>query len=121
MLSVMLKEHQVKLAMRKDEQEIRRKEAVASAMLVSEVLTERLNRGVSEAYANEKKLDTEAKKLQNSASQFSRQTIQWLQIIDNFNQALKEIGDVENWATSIETDMRTIASALEYAYKEAGE
>ena len=29
----------------------------------------------------------------------------------------QEIGDVENWAKSIETDMRTIASALEYAYK----
>jgi len=30
---------------------------------------------------------------------------------------LQEIGDVENWAKSIETDMRTISSALEYTYK----
>jgi len=29
----------------------------------------------------------------------------------------QEIGDVENWSRSIETDMRTISSALEYAYK----
>ena len=29
----------------------------------------------------------------------------------------QELGDVENWARSIETDMQTIASALEYAYK----
>lgn len=29
---------------------------------------------------------------------------------------LQELGDVENWAKSIETDMRTISSALEYAY-----
>ena len=29
----------------------------------------------------------------------------------------KEIGDVENWARSIEMDMRTIATALEYVHK----
>uniref|UniRef100_A0A8C9F9S9 Biogenesis of lysosome-related organelles complex 1 subunit 1 n=1 Tax=Pavo cristatus TaxID=9049 RepID=A0A8C9F9S9_PAVCR len=31
--------------------------------------------------------------------------------------SLQEIGDVENWARSIELDMRTIATALEYIYK----
>ena len=30
--------------------------------------------------------------------------------------SFQEIGDVENWAKSIETDMRTISSGLEYAY-----
>lgn len=29
----------------------------------------------------------------------------------------QEIGDVENWARSIELDMRTVATALEYVYK----
>lgn len=32
-------------------------------------------------------------------------------------QIPQEIGDVENWARSIELDMRTIATALEYVYK----
>lgn len=30
----------------------------------------------------------------------------------------QEIGDVENWARSIEMDMRTIATALEYVHKD---
>ena len=66
---------------------------------------------------NQKKLDAEAKQLQVSATNFAKQTQSWLHLIESFSGALKEIGDVENWARSIEGDMRTIATALEYSYK----
>ncbi|KTF93198.1 hypothetical protein cypCar_00011228, partial [Cyprinus carpio] len=62
-------------------------------------------------------LDHEVKTLQVQASQFAKQTAQWINMVENFNQALKEIGDVENWARSIEMDMRTITTALEYVHK----
>jgi len=48
---------------------------------------------------------------------FAEQATLWLKLVKDFNQALKKIGDEENWSCSIETDMRTISSALEYAYK----
>ncbi|XP_040610593.1 biogenesis of lysosome-related organelles complex 1 subunit 1 isoform X1 [Mesocricetus auratus] len=73
--------------------------------------------GVAQAYMNQRKLDHEVKTLQVQAAQFAKQTGQWIGMVENFNQALKEIGDVENWARSIELDMRTIATALEYVYK----
>lgn len=72
---------------------------------------------VAQAYLNQKKLDAEAKQLHNNALQFSKQTQQWLSLVDNFNSALKEIGDVENWAKVIEEDMRLISAALETAYE----
>lgn len=72
---------------------------------------------VAQAYVNQRKLDHEVKTLQVQASQFSKQTAQWISMVEGFNQALKEIGDVENWARSIEMDMRTIATALEYVQK----
>ncbi|MBO8666427.1 hypothetical protein INO76_15475, partial [Staphylococcus aureus] len=53
-----------------------------------------------------KKLDAEAKQLHQSAIVFSKQTSQWLSLIDNFNSALKELGDVENWTRTIENDMQ---------------
>lgn len=35
------------------------------------------------------------------------------------NLFLQELGDVENWAKSIEADMRTLSSALEYVYRKS--
>lgn len=72
---------------------------------------------VAQAYLNQKKLDAEAKQLQNSATNFAKQTQLWLNLVESFSSSLKEIGDAENWARSIEGDMRTIATALEYSYK----
>ena len=76
-----------------------------------------LSSSVESAYNNQRQLETEAKQLQNNISRLTKQTQQWISMIDSFNHALKELGDVENWARSIETDMVAIASALEYAYK----
>ncbi|XP_021425795.1 biogenesis of lysosome-related organelles complex 1 subunit 1 isoform X3 [Oncorhynchus mykiss] len=93
--------------------ERRRREAIAAATCLTEALVDHLNVGVAQAYVNQRKLDHEVKTLQVQAGQFSKQTAQWIVMVEGFNQALKEIGDVENWARSIEVDMRTIATALD--------
>lgn len=72
---------------------------------------------MAQAYLNQKRLDAEAKQLHVGATNFAKQTQQWLQLIDNFSSALKELGDVENWARSIETDMQIVQNTLEIAYK----
>ncbi|XP_055857027.1 biogenesis of lysosome-related organelles complex 1 subunit 1 [Episyrphus balteatus] len=117
MLNSMVKEHQARQVKRKEEQEIRRKEAIESSNELTQALVDHLNVGVAQAYLNQKRLDAEAKQLHVGATNFAKQTHQWLQLIDNFSSALKELGDVENWARSIETDMQTIQGTLEIAYK----
>ncbi|XP_021913891.1 biogenesis of lysosome-related organelles complex 1 subunit 1 isoform X2 [Zootermopsis nevadensis] len=98
-------------------EEQKRKEAVAAANNLTQALVDHLNVGVAQAYLNQKRLDAEAKQLHHSATNFAKQTQQWVNLVESFSGALKEIGDAENWAHSIEGDMRTITSALEYAYK----
>ena len=44
---------------------------------------------VAQAYVNQKKLDTETKILQVNATQFAKQTTQWLKLVEEFNQSLK--------------------------------
>ncbi|KAJ8909257.1 hypothetical protein NQ315_011254 [Exocentrus adspersus] len=69
--------------------------------------------GVAQAYLNQKKLDAEAKQLHTNATNFSKQTQQWVNLVDSFSNALKDLGDVENWAKTIEADIRTITTVLE--------
>ncbi|KAK0175011.1 hypothetical protein PV327_008796 [Microctonus hyperodae] len=117
MLSSIVKEYQNKQISRKELQEQKRKEAVQAANNLTQALVDHLNVRVAQAYLNQKKLDAEAKQLQQCATAFAKQTYSWLNLVESFSSALKEIGDAENWAQSIEGDMRTIATALEYSYK----
>ncbi|XP_037944838.1 biogenesis of lysosome-related organelles complex 1 subunit 1-like [Teleopsis dalmanni] len=117
MLSSMVKEHHARQAKRKQEQEVRRKEAIEASNEVTQALVDHLNVGVAQAYLNQKRLDAEAKQLHVGATNFAKQTQQWLNLIDNFSSALKELGDVENWARSIEDDMKIVQGTLEIAYK----
>ncbi len=117
MLSNLVKEHNRRAAARRDLQERRRSEACAAAAQLTGALVDHLNVGVAQAYLNQKRLDAEAKQLHTHAAEFSRQTQQWLALVDSFNGTLKELGDAESWARTIDKDMRTISSALEYTYK----
>ncbi|GFR04572.1 biogenesis of lysosome-related organelles complex 1 subunit 1 [Trichonephila clavata] len=117
MLSSIVKEHQGRQSAKRDELENKRKNAVVAASTLTSALVDHLNVGVAQAYLNQKRLDYESKQLNTNITTFAKQTAQWLQLVENFSQVLKEIGDVENWAKSIENDMNTISSALEYAFK----
>lgn len=79
--------------------------------------SKRLLYRVAQAYLNQKRLDAEAKQLHIGASNFAKQTQQWLSLVETFSSALKEIGDVENWARTIEGDVRTVAGALDSVYR----
>ena len=55
--------------------------------------------------------------MHTNATDFAKQTQNWLNLVKTFNTTLKDLGDVKNWAKAIEDDMRTVSSTLEYTYK----
>ena len=72
-----------------------------------------INSGVATVWHNQQQLETEARRLQQNSQRFAKQTEQWLTSFNSFSQSLKALGDVENWAQAIESDMTFIHSSLE--------
>jgi len=117
-LQKLLKEHQLKQAKIREENDQKRKITINSINAVTTSLMDSVNGEVAHIFANQRKLEQETKILQQQTQRFAKQTTQWLQLIESFNQALKEIGDIENWAKTIENDVKTIASTLEYVQRQ---
>uniref|UniRef100_A0A914HL09 Biogenesis of lysosome-related organelles complex 1 subunit 1 n=1 Tax=Globodera rostochiensis TaxID=31243 RepID=A0A914HL09_GLORO len=136
MLTGMVKEHMARQHLRREQQEKLKNEAIVAAHGLTEVLVDHLNhrepeyhyfRGViddifwrpsvSHAYNQQKRLDVECKKLEAQSVALARHADAWVALVGEMNQALKEIGDVDNWARAIETDVALCAATLERAYR----
>lgn len=117
-LSEMIKEHNAKQNIAKELQEKRKNESIVAINNLTEAVVEHLNIRVSHAYSNQKRLDVECKKLEENSAKLARHAEQWIELIDQMNQVLKEIGDVENWSRSIENDIIVISSTLEQVNKD---
>jgi len=113
MFSSIVKEHRRQHAQQKKDIDVLKQEATASVEAVASVLLDSVNTGVSNVYENQQKLEQEARTLGAQTARFAKQTNRWLAMYHGLNEALKELGDVRNWAQSIETDMNFIAANLE--------
>lgn len=121
MLSRVVKEHQDRQSTLREEQDRKRKAALASVQKCTHAMVDSLNSGVEKAYENQRKLDKEAKGLQANSTRYVKQTTQWLGLVEGFHKSLKSLGDLEQWAKTIETDMRMVVDTLDYAYRGSGE
>ena len=90
-----------------------KKEAMESVGAATTAAMDTVNVGVATVWHNQQQLEAEARQLQQQAQRFNMQTAQWLSTFQSFHQSLKELGDVENWARTIEADMAFINSSLE--------
>ncbi|KAF9961354.1 hypothetical protein BGZ72_004063 [Mortierella alpina] len=112
-LNRLVKEHQTKQAALKRESEHLRKEAVQSVGLFSDAVADTLSGRVSQIFLNQKELEQEARNLSMQTTRYAKQTAQWLALVEQFDSALKELGDVQNWVQVIQKDMEQVTSSLE--------
>ncbi|KAK4382214.1 Biogenesis of lysosome-related organelles complex 1 subunit [Sesamum angolense] len=66
----------------------------------------------TEVFINEKRIEMEIRALAATIMRFSKQTDQWLAASHAINNAVKEIGDFENWMKTMELDCKSISAAI---------
>ncbi|KAI0244318.1 hypothetical protein L0F63_004808 [Massospora cicadina] len=119
MLSQLLKDHQAHMAKLKHNNAQLRREAKQAVRDATDVLAERMTQRVSEVLQKQKKIEAkEVSELSQHAIKLHKQTDQWLALVRQFNDALKELGDVQHWAKVIERDMETVTQTLELVASE---
>jgi len=110
--SHMMQKHAHQSVLLRERVETAKKDALASAAVVSDLVVESVNEGVQQAFINEKQIEMEARALGITVQKFVKQTSQWLTVVHTFDAALKEIGDFENWIKTMEYDCEKIAGTL---------
>ncbi|KAJ3128830.1 biogenesis of lysosome- organelles complex 1 subunit 1 [Nowakowskiella sp. JEL0407] len=93
--------------------------ASAHFSAASESVSKDFQSGVSDVYKNQISIEANVKALQISLSTFAKQQKLWLDLVDNFNTALKELGDVENWSELIERDFEIVAKTVAHIQEES--
>ena len=114
----LVKESKARRASLLAENERRRKAAADAAGAASTAAMDSVNVGVSTVWHNQQQLEVEARLLHSQTQRLAKQSEQWVQTYQGFHQALKDLGDVENWAKAIESDMAFIHSSLETLQRE---
>ncbi|KAL3308776.1 biogenesis of lysosome- organelles complex 1 subunit 1, partial [Cichlidogyrus casuarinus] len=64
------------------------------------------------AYINQRKLNSEIKTMSSQIVEYKNQVDQWFNLVNDFNNAIKELGDVQNWTTAMQRDMKIIHETL---------
>jgi hypothetical protein len=93
--------------------ERRKQDAIAAVGEATGAAMDAINGGAATVWHNQQQLEAEARLLHQQAQRLSKQSAQWAQSYQGFHQALKDLGDVENWAKAIESDMAFIHSSLD--------
>ncbi|KAI7983591.1 Biogenesis of lysosome-related organelles complex 1 subunit 1 [Camellia lanceoleosa] len=107
-----ISDHQHNSLRLRDRTEGAKKDAIRSAIRVSDLLVDAANGGVQESFVNEKRIELETRALAATVMRFVKQTDRWLAASHAINTAIKEIGDFENWMRTMEFDCKSVSAAI---------
>merc|ERR1712227_690080 len=86
---------------------LEQKTATLAAKYAKE-LSVKLNEPIKRCYQNEKKCDVEIKRIEAETSRLVALNQSWREKLEDFDQSLRELGDVQAYTYAIERDTRIL-------------
>ncbi|KAJ2386702.1 hypothetical protein GGI23_006436 [Coemansia sp. RSA 2559] len=115
-LSDIVREHQNSQLEHRRGAEQLRKDAIRDIGHLCDAATASLSTQLSRVLDNQREIESLSRDCAHLVQQHTRSTAKWTKLVDQFNGALKELGDVRNWAQVIERDMLDVAATLELVH-----
>ncbi|KAJ2441989.1 hypothetical protein GGF42_007109 [Coemansia sp. RSA 2424] len=116
LLADILRDHQASQAEHKRASEHLRKDAVRDIGDLCDSATASLSAQLTRILENQREIESLSRDYAHLVQNHTRSTAKWTKLVDQFNTALKELGDVSNWAHVIERDMLDVAATLELVH-----
>ncbi len=113
MFSQLVQENRVRRERLAADNELRKREAMASIGAATDAAMDSINNGSATVWHNQQQIEAEARLLHQNSQRLAAEASQWVASYQGFHQALKDLGDIENWARAIESDMTFISSSLD--------
>ncbi|KAJ2783769.1 hypothetical protein H4R18_001521 [Coemansia javaensis] len=115
-LSDLVREHQGAQAEQRRQTEQLRRAAARDIGALCDAATAQLSAQLSAVLDNQREIESLSRDCAHLVQQHVRSTAKWTKLVDQFSGALKELGDVQNWASVIERDMLDVAATLEVVH-----
>lgn len=114
MYNALLKEHRVQASAARRQLDSLRADALQSAERVTQHLFSDVHSGLGAVYRTQRQLAHEAEVLSAHSSRFAKTSERWVSLSQSLHTSLKELGDVSNWALTIQNDVRFIEQQLQH-------
>ena len=116
-LASLTRHHRAKAAALKVQNEEKYKAMCGSATKASAALVDSTNKDAFAVFNAEQHIESQIKDLSAQTEQFQKKLHQWGLLFSRFDAAMKEMGDLNNWAVMIENDVQDTVTILDEVSK----
>ncbi|PVU99662.1 hypothetical protein BB559_000508 [Furculomyces boomerangus] len=111
-LTDIVREHQNRQLKTKNDIECLKKEASESVKDLTEIITSSTSKKCMEILEQQTKLEMLSRECLSQTQSLDSQFKQWSVLANKLTDVVKELGDVQNWAVSIENEMLEISNTI---------